>query len=90
MRIGRAHDVLRMRRVQQRYRQHVHGPERVRQVTEELVGQRIQEHGVETMILVREGPARGGELLHLLDDGVDCGVLAAPPRRDHLLGQGIV
>ena len=42
------------------------------------------------MILVREGPARGGELLHLLDDGVDRGVLTAPPRRDHLLGQGIV
>ena len=40
-------------------------------MAEEVVGQGLQEHGVETVILLGEGLARGGELLHLLDDGVD-------------------
>lgn len=90
VRTGGAHDVLGVRRVQQRYRQRVNSPERVREVAEEVVGQGVQEHGVETVVLLGEGLARGGEPLHLPDDGVDRGVPAPLPDPDHLLGEGVV
>ena len=68
------------------------GPESVDEVAEELVGQGLEEHGVEEAVLLGEGRAGVGQALHLDDDLVDAPVLAPVPGGDESVefGGGLV
>ena len=87
MGVGGEPDVLGVGGVEHGHREGVDGPEGVDEVAEELVGQGLEEHGVEDAVLLGEGRAGVGQTLHLNDDLVDAPVLAPVPGGDDFVGQ---
>ena len=66
------------------------GPEGFGEVEVEVVVEGLEQAGVEAAVLVGEELALGGEVLDVVDEGVELGVVAVVPGVGDGFGQGVV
>ena len=87
---GGAGEVFELGGVQEGDGEGVDGPEGFGEVEVEVVVEGLEQAGVEAAVLVGEELALGGEVLDVVDEGVELGVVAVVPGVGDGFGQGVV